>query len=627
MIETQPVVFVVDDDAGVREALKDLLTSVGLQVELFGSAQEFLRSQRTDVPSCLVLDVRLPGLSGLDFQQELLKANVHIPIIFITGHGDIPMSVQAMKAGAVEFLTKPFRDQDLIDSVQHALDRDRSRGQQQRLTVSASRQTDLRLKLALMLGGVILAVSIAVPAARRLSRQNAAVRHENPGLTAWSSSAPDQTGLRITGHIEVPVRASLSSSTINKFPDKGNRWYVSAISADKVKLGDLAFAQIPGAAVVGVVDAGIDVNSPSVKPVLWPLPPELATKYWPGGSLGYDFYQNRPDPREQVEDSHGTHVTGLVTGRQLSAWLPVFDEAGLAANVKVFSLKITGADGSFDFTAAQNAIEAGITNNIRIFNLSLFGTYSQLLQQDLARAERQNSTLFIAAAGNDATDLDDNLEYHRTFRNEDGSGMSNFLFVAATGDDGKLAPFSNYGKLLVQIAAPGVEISSTVHFGKWGTLSGTSQAAPLVTFAAAILKAEQPEMVPLAIKNRILNTCDWDDELKSKVANGCKLNLLKAIICRSDLVELRSGELIRGDIDRQQFSSGLRADPSLVRVWMAGPKDATYVYASGRHEQNSMIGMLIAVKLHFGEICPHETAGGMCLLKPSEVKDVIFRLK
>jgi len=233
MTEIQPVVFVVDDDASVREALKDLLTSVGLQVELFGSAQEFLRTDRMDVPSCLVLDVRLPGVSGLDFQQELLKANVHIPIIFVTGHGDIPMSVRAMKAGAVEFLTKPFRDQDLIDSVQHALDRDRNRRQQQILKVSGYRKTNLRLKLALMLVGVILAMAIVVPGVRRLARHKTAARHDNSALTAWSSSPPGQMGPRITGHIEMPVRASLSSSTIDKFPDHGNRWYLSAISADK----------------------------------------------------------------------------------------------------------------------------------------------------------------------------------------------------------------------------------------------------------------------------------------------------------------------------------------------------------------------------------------------------------
>jgi len=131
MTEPAPIVFVVDDDPSVRRAIKRLVGSVGLEVELFGSAQEFLRSKRPDAPSCLVLDVRLPGISGLDFQRELARANIHIPIIFITGHGDIPMSVRAMKAGAVEFLTKPFRDQDLLDAIQVALERDRARRQQE----------------------------------------------------------------------------------------------------------------------------------------------------------------------------------------------------------------------------------------------------------------------------------------------------------------------------------------------------------------------------------------------------------------------------------------------------------------------------------------------------------------
>jgi RNA polymerase sigma factor (sigma-70 family) len=125
MSETDAMVFVVDDDAPMRESLKNLIRSVGLRVELFSSAQEFLRSKRLDLPSCLVLDVRLPGLSGLDLQKRTIEAGMEIPIIFITGHGDIPMSVRAMKAGAVEFLTKPFRDQDLLDSIQEALERDR----------------------------------------------------------------------------------------------------------------------------------------------------------------------------------------------------------------------------------------------------------------------------------------------------------------------------------------------------------------------------------------------------------------------------------------------------------------------------------------------------------------------
>jgi len=119
-----PIVFVVDDDPSVREALSSLFRSVGLQVELFGSAAEFLQRKRPDGASCLVLDIRLPGVSGLDFQGQLLKADIRTPIIFMTGHGDIPMSVRAMKAGAVDFLAKPFRDQDMLDAVTAALERD-----------------------------------------------------------------------------------------------------------------------------------------------------------------------------------------------------------------------------------------------------------------------------------------------------------------------------------------------------------------------------------------------------------------------------------------------------------------------------------------------------------------------
>src|SRR5262245_7716126 len=123
----QPIVFVVDDDESMRQALARLFHSVQLRAEVFASAQEFLKSQRPDAPACLVLDVRLPGLSGLDFQAELMKADARIPIVFITGHGDIPMTVQAMKAGAVDFLSKPFRDQDLLDAVATAIQRDQQR--------------------------------------------------------------------------------------------------------------------------------------------------------------------------------------------------------------------------------------------------------------------------------------------------------------------------------------------------------------------------------------------------------------------------------------------------------------------------------------------------------------------
>src|SRR5580704_13321067 len=136
------IVFVVDDDPSVRSSLKFLLSTVGLQVESFGSADTFLLRKPSDAPSCLVLDVRLPGLSGLDFQRELAVRKIYIPIVFLTGHGDIPMSVRAMKAGAVEFLTKPFRDQDLLDAVRIALERDLARREEEKEVLILQRRFD-----------------------------------------------------------------------------------------------------------------------------------------------------------------------------------------------------------------------------------------------------------------------------------------------------------------------------------------------------------------------------------------------------------------------------------------------------------------------------------------------------
>ena len=137
--KSTPIVFVVDDDASMRNALANLFRSVGLQSALFGSGSELLGSKLPDAPSCLVLDIRLPGVSGLDFQAELAKANIHIPIIFMTGHGDIPMSVQAMKAGAVDFLSKPFRDQDMLDAVTTAIERDRKRRESEKAVAGLRR--------------------------------------------------------------------------------------------------------------------------------------------------------------------------------------------------------------------------------------------------------------------------------------------------------------------------------------------------------------------------------------------------------------------------------------------------------------------------------------------------------
>jgi len=138
----EPTVIVVDDDPGIREALGGLFRSVGLQVKVLASVPEFLQEGRPDSPTCLVLDVRLPGRSGLDFQRELAASDIQVPIIFITGYGDIPMSVQAMKGGAIEFLTKPFRDQDLLDAIQQGLERDRAWLENERATAALRARFD-----------------------------------------------------------------------------------------------------------------------------------------------------------------------------------------------------------------------------------------------------------------------------------------------------------------------------------------------------------------------------------------------------------------------------------------------------------------------------------------------------
>ena len=160
LTEADAVVIVVDDESAVRRSLENLIRSVGLRVEAFASAQEFLRSKRPDVPGCLVLDVRLPGLSGLDLQKRMAEAEIEIPIIFITGHADIPMTVRAMKAGAVEFLTKPFREQDLLDAIQQALERD-SQAREQRAEIEGPRRRFALLTprerevMALMVAGLL----------------------------------------------------------------------------------------------------------------------------------------------------------------------------------------------------------------------------------------------------------------------------------------------------------------------------------------------------------------------------------------------------------------------------------------------------------------------------------------
>jgi FixJ family two-component response regulator len=142
MSEEQPVVFVIDDDASVRDAIADLLQSVGIEVMTFRSAQEFLQSKRPDAPGCIVLDVRLPGPSGLEFQRTLSKSSIHLPIVFISGHADVAMSVEAMKSGAVDFLTKPLREQQLLDAIQTGIERDRARRQEAKVVAELQERFD-----------------------------------------------------------------------------------------------------------------------------------------------------------------------------------------------------------------------------------------------------------------------------------------------------------------------------------------------------------------------------------------------------------------------------------------------------------------------------------------------------
>ena len=208
MSEPSSIVFVVDDDASIREALRSLIRSAGLQVELFASPREFLQTKRPDVPSCLILDVRLPGTSGLDFQRKLAAVGIHIPIIFITGHADIRMSVQAMKAGAVEFLTKPFRDQDMLDAIHLALERDGSRRQQEaqiarlreRLESLTPREREV---LPLVVRGLL---NKQIAAEIGISEATAKVHRAQLMRKMGAASLPDL--VRMAGRIGIPANAA-----------------------------------------------------------------------------------------------------------------------------------------------------------------------------------------------------------------------------------------------------------------------------------------------------------------------------------------------------------------------------------------------------------------------------------
>jgi FixJ family two-component response regulator len=206
MDETAPTVFVIDDDSAARAAIRSLLDSVGLHVETFGSAREFLEFGRPDAPACLVLDVRLPGMSGLDFQRDLAARGIAIPVIFITGHGDIPMSVEAMKAGAVEFLTKPFRGQVLLDAIQKAIDCDREmRAREARIVALRARAQTLtprqREVLELVISGLL---NKQIAALLRTSERTIKLHRGEVMRKMGADSLPDL--VRMADRLGIPSR-------------------------------------------------------------------------------------------------------------------------------------------------------------------------------------------------------------------------------------------------------------------------------------------------------------------------------------------------------------------------------------------------------------------------------------
>lgn len=207
MDQDSPTVFIVDDDASVRHSIEDLLESVGLQSKCFASAQEFLSSEHSSGPSCLVLDVRLPGISGLDLQRELSKAALRIPIIFITGHADIPMTVKAMKSGAVEFLTKPFREQDLLDAIQRSLARDRERRDKQRaLHALEERYAALTARERDVMGLVVSGMpNKQIASALRASETTVKIHRGHVMRKMQAKSLPDL--VRMAEKLELPGRA------------------------------------------------------------------------------------------------------------------------------------------------------------------------------------------------------------------------------------------------------------------------------------------------------------------------------------------------------------------------------------------------------------------------------------
>ena len=213
MKDAEAIVFVVDDDSSIREAIKSLISLEGLRVETFGTAQEFLRTERPDLPGCVVLDVELPGLSGLDLQSELASHGIKLPIIFITGYGDIPMSVRAMKAGALEFLTKPFRDQDLLNAIQQALERDRAERQHSREIAELRKRFDALTSREREVMGLVVAGWLNKQIGFELKISEITVKiHRGRVMNKMAAQSLAEL-VRMTERLEIPTAKERSANT------------------------------------------------------------------------------------------------------------------------------------------------------------------------------------------------------------------------------------------------------------------------------------------------------------------------------------------------------------------------------------------------------------------------------
>lgn len=314
-------------------------------------------------------------------------------------------------------------------------------------------------------------------------------------------------------------------------------------------------------------------------------------------------------------------------------------------------LKVGDQTSAFDFSRVDNAIRGGIAHGAHIFNLSLVGPYLDSLHSMLNLPENRNNYLLVIAAGNgdidgkkciNCFDIDKDSSFNGTFR-----GLKNTLFVAALNPSGKLAYFSNWGPATVDIAAPGVFIKSTVRterdesgaiVPRINYLSGTSQAAPLVTFTAAMISALRPDLNVAEIKRRILGTCDLNRDLSTAVRNGCTLNFAKAVSVDDDVIEMRpSGELFYGLIDRStivafelQDGTHITRDidrDKLYRVWLANNGSNTIYFVSGDQAIKDLDNSSVNIRLSQG-VCPKAVpASGYCSIDKANIRDIVFRTK